>query len=196
MVSALYVMKKAQDWEYARSINYHEYIQSDAWKARAEEAKNRAGFRCQLCSVSGFLLPLNAHHNNYKRLGNELDSDITVLCQPCHEKIHAAGIKPGYTPKIEREEFSLILRGLGVTWTNDDPYKYYEYGKQIIQTIVDGFDPDLYDYYNKVNIEILDRALENQDSERFNAAKENDFYPYDSEYDWRANNDYWKGYKK
>ncbi len=195
-MSAFDIMKKAHDWEYAQAINYHEYIQSETWKARAEDAKNKAGFRCQLCGVSGFLVPLNAHHNNYKRLGNERESDITVLCQPCHEKVHAAGIKPGYTPRLSKEEFSLILKGLGVTWTNDDPYRYYEYGKQIIQEIIDGFDPDLYDYYNKVNIEILDRAVENQDEVNFQRARSNDFYPYYDEYDWRENNDYWKGWKK
>jgi len=31
---------------------------------------------------------LNVHHNTYKRRGHELGSDLLVLCQKCHKKIH------------------------------------------------------------------------------------------------------------
>lgn len=65
-------------------INYYAYIESDEWKRKAEEAKKRAGFRCQICNKHDMVSPINAHHRTYERLGHELPEDITVLCQECH----------------------------------------------------------------------------------------------------------------
>jgi hypothetical protein len=61
---------------------YYEYIQSPAWKAKAEAAKKRAGYKCQVCNGTH---RLEAHHRTYDRLGNERPEDITVLCHSCHE---------------------------------------------------------------------------------------------------------------
>lgn len=63
-------------------VEYEEYIKSPEWKRRADEAKKRVGWRCQVCNGEG---PLDAHHRTYKNLGHELDIDITVLCRDCHE---------------------------------------------------------------------------------------------------------------
>ena len=76
------------------NVDYDTYILSDEWKARADDAKQRAGWRCQLCNqhaceVQPFIVRLEAHHRTYQRLGNELDSDITVLCSRCHGWHHA-----------------------------------------------------------------------------------------------------------
>ena len=71
-----------------RVVSYAEYIDSAEWKAKAKEAKKRAGYRCQICNKAGDNLTLNAHHRTYKRLGNELPMDITVLCRDCHAKFH------------------------------------------------------------------------------------------------------------
>jgi hypothetical protein len=62
-------------------IDYHEYIRSPDWRIKAEEAKARVGFRCQVCNKTGLL---DAHHRTYDRLGAELPEDITVLCRGCH----------------------------------------------------------------------------------------------------------------
>jgi 5-methylcytosine-specific restriction endonuclease McrA len=62
--------------------NYFKYLMSDAWRTRAEAAKARASYRCQLCNSPD---RLETHHRTYERLGHELDSDLTVLCAVCHE---------------------------------------------------------------------------------------------------------------
>ena len=62
-------------------MNYQEYIQSPDWQNKADAAKARAGYRCQICNQTG---KLEAHHRTYERLGEELDDDITVLCDKCH----------------------------------------------------------------------------------------------------------------
>lgn len=64
---------------------YYEYIKSPKWRERAEEAKARAGNRCQVCNRSRAEVQLDAHHRTYERLGNELPEDITILCRDCHQ---------------------------------------------------------------------------------------------------------------
>ena len=71
-----------------RAVSYAEYINSKEWRAKARDAKQRAGYRCQICNKVGNDLTLNAHHRTYKRLGHELPMDITVLCRDCHAKFH------------------------------------------------------------------------------------------------------------
>jgi hypothetical protein len=187
-------MLNAQLKRHAEEINYHDYIASEEWARKSEAAKIKAGYRCQLCSVSGLIVQLDTHHNTYERLGNERDTDLVVLCTECHERFHKTGGKPGNKTRIPAELFSAILRDRGITFDNNDPYRFYEIGKQIIQQIVDGFDPDLYDYYNKVNIHILDTALDNQDKRNYESARENGFNGY-GELAWREDHDYWKGWR-
>jgi 5-methylcytosine-specific restriction endonuclease McrA len=69
-------------------VNYQEYIASARWKRRARDTKERVGYRCQLCGKCGTDATLNTHHNNYERLGDELDTDLIVLCKDCHGKYH------------------------------------------------------------------------------------------------------------
>lgn len=64
---------------------YEEYIKSQEWREKAEEAKAKAGNRCQVCNRSRAEVQLDAHHRTYERLGNELPEDITVLCRDCHQ---------------------------------------------------------------------------------------------------------------
>nr|AGC72346.1 hypothetical protein [uncultured bacterium A1Q1_fos_2004] len=66
-------------------VEYYQYIQSEEWRQRANEAKRRAGYRCRVCNRSSKEVVLNAHHRTYKRLGHEDPDDITVLCRDCHE---------------------------------------------------------------------------------------------------------------
>ena len=61
---------------------YRWYISSDEWRIRANEAKRKAGYRCQVCNRNNNTL--DAHHRTYDRLGNEAPEDITVLCRDCH----------------------------------------------------------------------------------------------------------------
>lgn len=62
-------------------VDYQTYLRSRRWKARAERAKRRAGYRCQICNSS---MNLEVHHRTYERLGYEADDDLTVLCARCH----------------------------------------------------------------------------------------------------------------
>lgn len=70
------------------TLNYYAYITSDEWRNKAEKAKARAGYRCQICNAHQSDVMLHAHHRTYERLGNERPDDITVLCEECHGKFH------------------------------------------------------------------------------------------------------------
>lgn len=73
-----------------KPINYREYIKSKEWKLKADAAKRRAGYRCQVCNSAK---RLQAHHRHYLTLGNERPEDITVLCNDCHRLFSKQGKK-------------------------------------------------------------------------------------------------------
>jgi hypothetical protein len=64
--------------------DYYTYIRSPQWRKKADAAKARAGYRCQVCNRPASEITLDAHHRTYERLGNERPEDITVLCRDCH----------------------------------------------------------------------------------------------------------------
>jgi hypothetical protein len=67
-------------------VDYYKYIKSPEWKRKANAAKKRAGYRCQVCNHGRDEgARLEAHHRTYARLGHEKPEDITVLCSDCHE---------------------------------------------------------------------------------------------------------------
>ena len=64
------------------TMPYYEYLQTPEWKGRSREAMKKARFKCQLCGATK--IKLNTHHNTYENRGNELPSDLLVLCEECH----------------------------------------------------------------------------------------------------------------
>lgn len=68
-----------------RPTSYHEYLASAQWQTTRALALSRAGHRCQVCNAP---TSLDVHHRTYERLGEELPSDLTVLCRHCHTIFH------------------------------------------------------------------------------------------------------------
>jgi hypothetical protein len=66
-------------------LPYQEYLQTPEWQERRQRILKRDGFRCQVCNSSE---RLNVHHRDYTRRGYENDSDLTTLCQGCHQVFH------------------------------------------------------------------------------------------------------------
>lgn len=67
-------------------VSYAEYLTTTGWRIRAWRAKDRAGWRCERCGHDD--RPLDTHHLSYARVGDELQEDLIVLCEPCHAEIH------------------------------------------------------------------------------------------------------------
>ncbi|MCA9936100.1 MAG: hypothetical protein H6662_10500 [Ardenticatenaceae bacterium] len=90
-------------------VDYRTYIKSSEWRQKAEEAKARAGNRCQVCNRSRAEVQLDAHHRTYERLGYELPEDITVLCRECHQ-LYEDAKKTGSTSTEELPEKGFCIR--------------------------------------------------------------------------------------
>lgn len=71
--------KKNKTW-----TSYHGYIGSNAWRKKALECKHSRFWVCALCGGTAYA----AHHNSYKRLGEEMAHDLTPLCKDCHDMFH------------------------------------------------------------------------------------------------------------
>ncbi len=66
--------------------SYSEYLHSPDW--HEVKVRYRASIReaqCQLCDSS---LDLHLHHLTYDRVGEELVSDLMLLCGECHAAVH------------------------------------------------------------------------------------------------------------
>ena len=67
-------------------MDYASYITSKKWQARRVSFFHTRGRRdCQACGATD---DVQVHHRTYERLGRELDSDMTALCQRCHDAVH------------------------------------------------------------------------------------------------------------
>jgi len=70
-------------------MTYADYIQSEAWKRRAQELKQLPGVvPAGECAICGVCRNLEVHHRTYQRLGREHPSDLIVLCDGCHQRVH------------------------------------------------------------------------------------------------------------
>lgn len=67
------------------SVNYEEYIKSEAWALKRNQRMRKDHFKCAHCgSTNG----LTVHHITYKNLGHENMNDLITLCWECHKKEH------------------------------------------------------------------------------------------------------------
>lgn len=84
-----------------KGAKYRKYLESEDWKEKREEAKERAEYRCQLCNSGP---PLHVHHRTYERAGNEKPGDLTVLCAGCHHRFHHKPKLKKTTTKSEKRQ--------------------------------------------------------------------------------------------
>lgn len=65
---------------------YEKHLQSVDWVKTCERIMARAGGVCERSGCKRFARQV--HHETYKRLGHERDSDLVALCFPCHQAEH------------------------------------------------------------------------------------------------------------
>ena len=68
---------------------WEKYLRSPQWKARRDARLRAVGYKCERCGINGPSARLEVHHLTYDRLGNELPSDLSVLCPRCHQEADA-----------------------------------------------------------------------------------------------------------
>lgn len=66
-------------------MNYQEYLKSSKWEYIREWILTFWDHRCTICNSRK---EVQVHHRTYERLGNELTTDLIVLCDRCHELHH------------------------------------------------------------------------------------------------------------
>jgi len=68
--------------EELQRMSYREYLRTPEWRVIRAAALLRADHRCSLDAthVDG----LEVHHRDYGLRGQELASDLVVLCHACH----------------------------------------------------------------------------------------------------------------
>lgn len=65
--------------------DYDMYILSPLWKIQREKFLAKANYRCEKCGATSSLV---GHHRDYSRLGWERETDVLILCEACHAKLH------------------------------------------------------------------------------------------------------------
>lgn len=66
-------------------LSYEEYLVSTHWRVFRARALQAYGDCCGTC---GSAHDLQVHHLTYARLGQEMLSDVKVLCRSCHRAVH------------------------------------------------------------------------------------------------------------
>lgn len=72
--------ERRQEWR----SRYENHLRSDKWRELCRRVKERDRGICQECGGAG----VHVHHLTYERMGDELLSDLVLLCRDCHEDIH------------------------------------------------------------------------------------------------------------
>jgi 5-methylcytosine-specific restriction endonuclease McrA len=71
-----------------RRLPYRDYLKSYHWDLVRSAALKRDGNKCSDCGADCAERPLEVHHINYARKGNENLDDLMTLCRECHEERH------------------------------------------------------------------------------------------------------------
>lgn len=84
-----------------RRERYRQYLRSEHWHIFRETVLAKRGRLCQQCKIPSISVDL--HHLTYERLGEERESDVEVLCRPCHDIRHG---KAKTSPAISGERLT------------------------------------------------------------------------------------------
>lgn len=68
-----------------KAMPYSAYLATAHWQRTRLRAIEHYGDTCALCNG----VPINVHHRTYARIGEELLSDLIVLCEGCHSRFHS-----------------------------------------------------------------------------------------------------------
>jgi 5-methylcytosine-specific restriction endonuclease McrA len=71
---------------------YAEYLRGKWWRQKRAQKLKSVGHKCESCGRRGG--PLEVHHLHYCSLGKERNSDLQVLCKPCHMSRHPGWVDP------------------------------------------------------------------------------------------------------
>jgi 5-methylcytosine-specific restriction endonuclease McrA len=88
-----------------RSQRYESYINSFAWYLKRRAALERVDNRCQRCGAKD---GLEVHHRTYERLENERETDLMVVCPPCHKIEDASRELATFSRRVQRRQSARV----------------------------------------------------------------------------------------
>lgn len=94
-------------------MSYYAYINGPVWKQRRASFLMRRGKKCEACGHTGIM---EVHHRTYDRMGQERDSDLAVLCDPCHTVVHQLHKSMAFT-SLDEATAIVIKNGVGIAKT-------------------------------------------------------------------------------
>jgi 5-methylcytosine-specific restriction endonuclease McrA len=65
--------------------DYQKYLRSKKWRDFRTKLLKKRGKHCTACNI--YKKRLEFHHITYERFGNELESDVVILCHSCHKLV-------------------------------------------------------------------------------------------------------------
>ena len=99
-------------------MSYREYLQSEYWRTRRQEFKSNTWLRCFICRNKE--AKFNVHHKRYvDKIGasvlfKEKHTDLRLLCESCHHKIHKYHLEDYLrNNKVRRVVLRDLLRSIG-----------------------------------------------------------------------------------
>lgn len=113
------------------SEEYAEYLRGNWWQTKRKQKLKSAGYQCFRCGAKNVMFQV--HHLHYKTLGREKNTDLQVLCRPCHIAAHPEKHRTA-EPKIEQVSVTIVVE----TTPPDYPIKTIILTKQIIQSVATG----------------------------------------------------------
>jgi len=80
-----YIKQDENRVQILKNLKYNEYLKTREWRIKRQFVV-RIYSKCQLCGKE--YPSYHVHHNNYKNYPLEEITDLTVLCEYCHEQYH------------------------------------------------------------------------------------------------------------
>lgn len=74
-------------------IGYDAYLHTLHWRNKRKHIYKIRNKTCELCGAK-LREHFNVHHKTYKRVGNEKDKDLMLLCEDCHHLLHSKTTTP------------------------------------------------------------------------------------------------------
>ena len=97
---------------------YEKYRKSPAWKVKRDAVRRRDGGQC-ICGAQA----TEMHHKTYDNIGKEPLSDLVMLCEECHERVHRSRV-PSDQQSAMQQPLEILPEEVSV---NDDNELYQQY---------------------------------------------------------------------
>lgn len=119
-----YDAERVSDWMHEHTAfspvevyaGYAGYLQSTEWKVLRARTLYERGYACEICGRTDHL---HVHHVRYDSGVLATPSDLAVLCEDCHRKVHAVCEKmAGYT-ETRAKNFKLNAATMFADLIND-----------------------------------------------------------------------------